>query len=153
RKVSDASTPGRGVQRMGPVAPSEPGVSAVAAMVLLLAVAIYGWLLLALRRFERSRVGRPPWWLGYARDGANLCGGGLLFLGLTLSGYPGPQSLALALSGCLLVYGLDAATAGRAATPGPTWWLVMGASAVGAALLAPARPQVSTWLAAVFAAL
>ena len=121
------------------------GVAVLASGILL-----YDGLLHALRRVDRAFPPADPtkrtWWLGYARDVANLVGAAALAAGFLLLGLPGPNAL---LAGCLLglvAYGLDYLLARRLGLAHPTLMLaaIVLAVAVACAVL---RAEVSGALA------
>jgi hypothetical protein len=78
--------------------------SVVADVVLALALAVYGELLLRLRRADGPT---PPWWLGYARDATNVAAALMMwgaYLGL---GYPPAVAFLAASLTTLCTYMID----------------------------------------------
>ncbi len=65
---------------------------------------LYATLLARLRAREDRE---SPWWIGYARDGANLAGAGFYLAATWLAGFRGPPMLVIAVALLLCSYGLD----------------------------------------------
>src|SRR5438270_328379 len=72
---------------------------------------LYVALLAALRGDEAKRGGTA--WFGYARDAANLVGGGSLMLAFVVVGLPAPQALLVGALLGLVAYCLDWAASRR----------------------------------------
>ncbi len=68
--------------------------------------AVYAVLLARLRRYQLAHP-TPPWWFGYARDGANLIGVASFLLGFRLAGFAAPAALVLAAALMLACYLTD----------------------------------------------
>ena len=99
--------------------------------VVVVGLVLYTVLLDRLRRFEEARRGEPPWWFGYARDGANVVGGGLFMAGFVAMGDAGPVALFLGVALALVLYVLDAVV-GKWLHPRRSLALVLaGALAIG----------------------
>ena len=93
------------------------GRIAIGAALVVGGTVLYAVLLDRLRRFEEGRAAaeaaagaaeKESWWFGYARDGANVAGGGLCMLGFVIAGLSGPVALFLGVALSLAVYGFDA---------------------------------------------
>jgi hypothetical protein len=113
---------------------------AVTILPLVAALVIYSQLLNRLRRVDGPE---PPWWFGYARDGANLAAAFMFWGSYCLHGFATATALLAALLTTLVIYILDW-TLGRAlglkswfviAVPLGIWavvvaWMPGGVSAV-----------------------
>lgn len=124
------------------------------ALALVAAAVAYDLLLWRVRRADRGALlaGGSIWWLGYARDAANLAGTAGFTAAFWLLGLPGPLALIAGASMCLAGYGLDYVVARTFATGRPE--RIVGAVLVLAAALAAAtRHQIEGALACLVAAL
>src|SRR5438045_61031 len=74
-------------------------------------------LLLARLRGDEARHGETAWF-GYARDAANLVGGGALLAAFVLAGFGAPEALLLGAASALLAYCIDWVAAKRLRLPG-----------------------------------
>ncbi len=78
--------------------------SPIAVAGLALALAIHLELLARLRLVDATH---PPWWYGYARDGANLAASLMLWGAYLMIGYAAPVALCAAMLTTLATYLLD----------------------------------------------
>jgi len=76
----------------------------VAVAALTLALAVHLELLARLRLVDESA---PPWWFGYARDGANLAAALMLWGAYSMSGFSPAVALCAAMLTTLVTYLLD----------------------------------------------
>ena len=79
-------------------------MAAVALAALALALAAHAELLQRLRLVDEQA---PPWWFGYARDGANLAANLMLWGGYELLGFSPAVALAAAMLTTLALYIVD----------------------------------------------
>jgi hypothetical protein len=77
---------------------------AIALAALAAALATQAELLQRLRLVDERA---PPWWFGYARDGASLAANLMLWGGYLMAGFPSPVALAAAMLTALTLYLVD----------------------------------------------
>jgi hypothetical protein len=114
---------------------------AIGAALAIASTAIYAMLLDRLRRFDDAHRSTPRWWLGYARDGANLAGALLYWSALHLAGLSGPSALVVGVALLLAAYLLDW-TFGRRLPRPPLRRVALALVAVAAAACAVAAQPI-----------